>query len=283
MNSAPPAPSPPLVLRALGRLPLAGVRAAGALFGWLVYAASPRYRRLLRENLAQAGVDDARLRSQAVQEAGRMVAELPWVWARAPQAVAARVACDRLDLVAPQGDGRGILFLTAHLGAFEVAARYCAAHRPITVLYRPAKRARVDRWVRAARDVTGVRPVPANRAGVRALLRALRDGEAVGLLPDQVPSVGEGRWVPFFGRPAYTMTLPQRLAQASGARVVLAAVERLPGEGWRIHLEQIDEEPTPEAINRRIEALVRRWPALYLWAYNRYKHPAGAPPAPGNG
>lgn len=283
MTPASPSDDTPRLLRLLGRLPLGWLRAVGVVVGWAVYLASPRYRRMLTANLAQAGLGERRIRWRAVSEAGSMVAELPWIWAQPPAAVAARVRCDRLDLVTAATGSPGVLFLTPHLGAFEVAARYCASLRPITVLYRPAKHPRVERWVRAGRAAPGVIPVPANRTGVRALLRALRSGEAVGLLPDQVPTQGEGRWVDFFGRPAYTMTLPERLARASGARVVLASVERVPRGGWRIHLEPVSEPPSPELLNRRIEAFVRRWPAMYLWAYNRYKHPAGAPAAPEHG
>jgi KDO2-lipid IV(A) lauroyltransferase len=115
-------------------------------------------------------------------------------------------------------------------------------------------------------------------AGVRALLRALRRGEVVGLLPDQVPDAGEGEWAPFFGRPAYTMTLPGRLAQSSGAGVCLLVAERLSqGRGWRVHVDAFADSATPSALNAAMERLVRRFPEQYLWGYNRYKQPAGVP------
>jgi KDO2-lipid IV(A) lauroyltransferase len=122
---------------------------------------------------------------------------------------------------------------------------------------------------------------------MRPLLRALRAGEAVGMLPDQAPSAGEGVWAPFFGRPAYTMTLPARLVQLTGARIVLAFAERLPrGAGYHLHLRALDEtlpdDPTAAAarLNRAIEDLIEMHPSQYLWGYNRYKTPPGAPPAP---
>ena len=77
------------------------------------------------------------------------------------------------------------------------------------------------------------------------------------------------------------MTLPGRLAQSSGAAVVLVACERLPwGRGWRLHAVSMDEGPEPDALNRALERLILRWPEQYLWGYNRYKRPAGADAPP---
>jgi len=115
---------------------------------------------------------------------------------------------------------------------------------------------------------------------VRMLYKALARGEAVGLLPDQAPGVGEGSWAEFFGRPAYTMTLVKRLHQTSGAAAIMAFAERLPhGRGYRLHFEELLVDRLDEiALNRAVEAQVRRCPEQYLWSYNRYKIPAGAKP-----
>jgi KDO2-lipid IV(A) lauroyltransferase len=112
--------------------------------------------------------------------------------------------------------------------------------------------------------------------GVRRLLKALKSGEAVGMLPDQAPGVGEGEWAPFFGRPAYTMTLAARLAQ-TGATVIMAYGERLHyGAGYHLRLfAPAGPVATPADVNREIERLVRLCPGQYLWGYNRYK---GQPP-----
>ena len=263
------------IFRAAGRLPLPVLRALGAATGVLAWALSGSYRRKVNANLAIAGYGTLGARLRAAAEAGRMSAELPWIWTRSLAEVAARVRCDdHAVLDDAEAAGRGILFLTPHLGSFEVTARYYAQRAPITVMFKPPRKRWLDEVVSLSRGTERMRAVPAALAGVRAMLRALRAGEAVGLLPDQVPSDGEGVWAPFFGRPAYTMTLPQRLAEATGARVVLAIGERLRGAaGWRVHFEAMDEPPTPEAVNARMEALIRRHPDQYLWGYNRYKAP----------
>lgn len=266
------------VLRTLARLPLSWLQAGGAMLGTMVYLLSAEFRRKTRKNLRLAGLGDGLARRSAAQ-AGRMVAELPWVWFRPPALMRARVVCDDLPVLAQaEAGGRGILFLTPHLGSFEVTARWYAGRAPITVLFKPPKRSALSRVLDAARETSGLQAAPASLAGLRALLRALKRGEAVGLLPDQVPTDGQGRWVPFFGAPAFTMTLPEKLVEQTGATVVLAVGERLAaGAGWRIHLRRMDERPSPQALNRAMEDLIRGLPEQYLWAYNRYKLPAGAP------
>jgi len=266
-------------MRLLGALPLRLLRAVGAALGVAVCLLSPGYRRKLRANLRTAGYGSAADAWRAAADAGRMVGELPFVWRREPAELARHVVCDDLPVLEAAEAAGGIVFLTPHLGAFEVTARFYASRAPITVLYRPPRKAWLRPLVEFSRATGSMRAVPATFAGVRAMLRALRAGEAVGLLPDQVPGTGEGRWAPFFGRPAWTMTLPQRLAEQPGAQVVLVVGERLPGaSGWRLHLERMDETPTPEALNARMEALIRRFPTQYLWGYNRYKRPAAAGP-----
>jgi KDO2-lipid IV(A) lauroyltransferase len=121
------------------------------------------------------------------------------------------------------------------------------------------------------------RLAPANLRGVRMLFKALKSREAVGLLPDQTPGVGEGVWTSFFGRPAYTMTLASRLQKSTGAAVILVYAERLAeGRGYRIHLQRMPATNLNEAaLNRAVEGLIRRCPSQYLWGYNRFKVPAG--------
>jgi len=273
-----PAGAPLALLRLLGALPLRLLQGMGALIGVAACLLSPGYRRKLRANLRQAGYGSATDALRAAAQAGRMVGELPFVWYASPAAFLRRVSCDDVQVLeAAEAAGRGIMFLTPHLGAFEAAARYYASRAPLTVLFKPPKQAWLRPLLALARREASINAIPATLAGVRGLLRALRAAQAVALLPDQVPGGGDGRWVPFFGRPAWTMTLPQRLAQQTGACVVLAVAERLPaGRGWRVHLETMDEAPTPQALNARMEALIRRFPAQYLWGYNRYKRPAAA-------
>jgi len=271
------------LMRAIAVLPLPALHAIGALLGWLVYLASPTYRRHLSENRAGAGYDDASLRHAAVVAAGKMVTELPAIWFRPRSSVLGLV--HRLQgessIEAARAAGKGIVFLTAHLGCFEVTAQLAAARMPITVLYRPPKQTFLQPLIEHGRAQHNVRLAPASLGGVRELIAALKRGEAVGILPDQVPSAGEGAWGEFFGRPAYTMTLAARLAVRPDTVTLLAFGERLPrGAGYVVHVRpmparQADESPA-RWLNRALEELIRAKPEQYLWGYNRYKAPRGA-------
>ena len=277
------------LFRWLARCPLWFLHSLGGALGWITYWASPTYRRRFQSNLAQAGVAprDAR---PAIAEAGRLVMETPFLWLRpADQPIRPTLNWEgEALLVDALKQRKGIVLLTPHMGSFEVTAQACAQsfaadYGPITVLYRPARKP----WLRALMDGSRARPgvatAPATLAGVRQMIRALRRGEAVGLLPDQVPPEGMGVWVPFFGKPAYTMTLAARLVQQTGAVPLLIWGERLPrGAGYTVRVSELGE-PLPAddpgqaksaaIINRAMERLIRQCPAQYLWGYHRYKTP----------
>lgn len=285
-----------LLLRGLAACPLWFLHGLGALLGWLTYAASASYRLRLRENAQQAGIARSTQR-EAVAGAGRMVAELPWLWLSPPDRhLSEWVQWQGLDKLRQVVEaGRGVVLLTPHLGSFEVCAQAYAqtlgARSPLTALYRPARKPWLRELEEQSRERPGLKTAPASLSGVRQMIRALRRGESVGLLPDQVPPEGLGVWAPFFGRPAYTMTLASRLVEQTGAALLLMWGERRPrGQGWVLHVLSpqdvcVQPEPTtPEMINRCMEALILRAPAQYLWGYHRYKQPrrlesAGEPSA----
>lgn len=268
------------LFRLLAVLPLSLLHGIGGTLGWIAFLASPTYRRRFLANARQAGYGFAQVRG-AVAAAGRLIAEVPRLWFGAPAAVQWSGAHLIEEALA---QGRGIVFLTPHLGCFEATAQgYAARFGPITVLYRPARKAWLRPLVDQARARRNLITAPTTLAGVKQLLKALQSGQAVGLLPDQVPPHGLGVWAPFFGKPAYTMTLSARLARQTGAQVLLAWGERLPwGRGYRIHLRAWDGElpASPDAaavqVNAGMEALIRECPAQYLWGYARYKTPRGA-------
>ena len=274
-----------LIFRLLSHLPLCWLHRIGAALGWLAWLCSPTYRRHMRENmvLALGEVEARRVRSAAIANAGRSALELPRIWLRPLEETAALVVkVSGLELVdAATRAGRGIVYLTPHLGCFEVTAQYMSTHAPITVLYRPPKQAWLQTMILAGRARAQLHLAAADLAGVRTLLKALKRGEAVGMLPDQAPRLGEGRWIDFFGKPAYTMTLAARLTE-SGAAVIMVWAERLAsGAGYHFHLQAPTQplhgttEQRAQQINREIELLIRQCPQQYLWAYNRYKRPRG--------
>ena len=270
------------------RLPLGVLHRLGAMLGWITYFVSGTYAKRLRENLGREmenrPEDFRKVLNASIAEAGKGVAELPWLWRRPLAEVTASVnerhGWEHVE--AAHARGKGIIFLTPHLGCFEISATYVAQWIPITVLYRPPKLAWLEPVMRGGRERGQMRLARTDVGGVRLLYKALKRGEAVWLLPDQVPGKGEGEWADFFGRPAYTMTLVGRLAESSGAAVIMAYVERLPrGAGYAIHfmpLEFVPNLPVTRQINAALEEVVHACPSQYLWSYNRYKVPAGIEP-----
>lgn len=271
----------PVVFHVLSRVPLRWLHACGTVVGWLIYWISSGYAKRMQSNLALSEIcQDAdcyrKLLRAAIVQNGQALMELPAVWFKDDDEVGRIVRdCQGWDLVESlRRQGRSIIFLSPHMGCFEVAARYVAAHFPLTVMYRPQKTVWLDSLMKSGRSKNQLQLAPTSLKGVRMLYRALRQGESVGLLPDHAPRIGEGVWADFFGKPAFTMTLPRKLQRMSGAAFLLTFAERLPrGKGFRLHFEKVSSDDFDEAkLNRAIESLVRRYPSQYYWNYNRYKN-----------
>lgn len=272
------------LFRLLSHLPLWLLHGVGWALGWVSFLASGVYRRRFMENAALAGVEGAQWR-RAVGESGKLIAELPRLWMGAPS----RVIWDGAQHVeAALAKKAGIVFLTPHLGCFEVTAqayaeRFGVHGQPMTVLFRPPRKAWLRELVGASRARPGMDAAPTSLAGVKQLIKALKNGHCVGLLPDQVPPEGMGVWAPFFGKPAYTMTLSARLALQTGATVLVAWGERLPwGRGYAVHVAPLETDLPGDLaqaaahINQAMEHLVLQMPSQYLWGYARYKAPRSA-------
>ncbi len=267
--------------RLLSRWPLWTLHGVGHVLGWLVWLVSPTYRRRFLDNVAQARIPLNQALG-AVGQAGCMSTELPRLW------------LGTMPFVRWQGDtvvdaafvnGKGVIFLTPHLGCFEITAqalaqRYSPRFGDLTVLFRPAQKAGLAQVMQEARGREGLETAPTTLSGVRQMIKALRSGRAVGLLPDQVPPEGMGLWAPFFGKQAYTMTLAARLAQQTGAQIVLIWGKRLAwGRGFELQASGLDHPLSAQLdeavvqINQAMEALVLSCPNQYLWGYARYKSP----------
>jgi Kdo2-lipid IVA lauroyltransferase/acyltransferase len=279
-----------ILLRLLARLPLSWLHAAGTALGWAIYLLSPRYAARTRENLLFCGVwqsesEYENLLNRSIAESGKAALEVIAVWFRPLEEVRKLVRCEAplWPIENAEALGKGVIYLTPHLGCFEATGHWLSGRGPLTALYRPPKIAALEPYIKAGRKRGPVSLAPANLAGVRMLLKALKRGESIFILPDQAPGAGEGAWAKFFGRDAYTMTLVGRLVEASGAPVIMIAGQRLlGGVGYTIHMENIVADLTgeggPRNLNAAVENFVRRMPEQYLWSYNRYKVPAGVTP-----
>jgi Kdo2-lipid IVA lauroyltransferase/acyltransferase len=297
-NSAPPSTPPlappgiavakaPFWARSIAGLPLGVCQRLGAILGQLVYRFSPSYRRKFEIQWnAGASWANAHLglqwtdaqKNAAISHAGKMSLEALWVWCRPHQEVMQVVVCtDEAVLEKAEAAGKGEMYLTPHLGTFEVAARFCASRKAMTALFKPSKQASVNRLFEVARNLPGLTMAPADGSGVRKMLKALKAGQSIGLLPDQVPPLNQGVWTEFFGKPAYSMPLPEKLHAVTGASVVMTFCERLAnGTGWHMHYKTFEGIPTPQAVNDAMQLWIAQHPDQYLWGYNRYKQPVAA-------
>jgi len=282
------------IFRLLALMPLPWMQAFGAGLGWLVWWLSPTYRRQFRQHVQAAGLSWSQAKG-AVAATGTMVAELPWLWARsASTPVLPHVQWQGLaHFEAAMQAGKGVILLSPHLGCWEMGGQALAEklgpqHGDLLALYRPARKAWLQEVVGLSRQRQYFQTASASLRGVRALVKHLHKGGFTAILPDQVPPEGQGLWAPFFGRQVYTMTLLPKLAQKTGATVLLAWCERHGvGGQYTFHilppclqaLNQAQTTPAQAAVlmNQAIERMVLSRPDQYLWGYARDKQPrAGA-------
>ena len=278
------------IFKLLARVPLPVMQRIGVCLGWLVWWSSPSYRKNFKNNVAAAQLPWEEVKP-AVGAIGAMVAELPWVWMRPhTPPLGELIQWDGAEhFEQAMQAGRGVIILSPHLGCWEIGAQAIAEKfgprfGPMVALFRPARKPWLEPVVANARTRPYLDSAPTSLAGVRTLIRTLRGGGYTAILPDQVPPQGQGVWAPFFGRDVYTMTLLAKLAQQTGAQVMLTWCERLPiSEGFCMHMQPLnaaelsDPKTTPEAaaavVNRAVETMVRHAPGQYLWGYPRDKHP----------
>jgi Kdo2-lipid IVA lauroyltransferase/acyltransferase len=292
-----PLPLPSRLLFALmwlaGSLPLPAIRVAGRMLSWLPRLLHTREARLVRDNIARCfpeldAAQRRRLGRQALAETARMLLETFRLWTR-PPAVALgwiRGVDGEALLAEAEAAGRGVIVAAPHLGNWELLNRWLATRGRLAIVYRSPKLAALEPLLVRGRGDADVVQLRAEPGSVRGMLRHLRAGGTLGLLPDQRPKAGEGEWVPFFGHPARTMTLLPKLATSSGCAVVFGFAERCAdGSGFVIRLRPapaalFDADPrvAATALNAAIEACAREAPAQYQWTYRRFPrrgHDAG--------
>ena len=273
-----------------GRLPLSVQRALGAWAGRVMLLLDRRASRVARRNLEIIQPDwTPEQRETEVERilraTGSNALETIRIWTR-PRA-------DNLALVrSVQGEalladalaqGRGLILAAPHFGNWELLIEYMASRGPFSLVYRVPEKRFGDVFLRLARGGENVLLVPAETNAMRPLFRALKAGETVGITPDQQPKLGGGEFAPFFGRQSLTLSLIPKLAARSGAPVVFAYAEPVPG-GFDIHIEAAlatiasdDVVAATAAMNAQVEAIARRDLRQYQWTYKRFsKRPPGS-------
>ncbi len=274
------------ILRGLSLLPLPVNHAVGACIGLLVYLFPSDFKRVTRINIATCFPDKPRLWQQQLVrrnliETGKGLTEAGYIWWSKPERITQLVkqTTGKELLDSAMAEQKGALYVVPHLGCWEMCGMYVATLYPMSSLYRPSGIESLDEVIRQARQSTGATLVPTDTRGVKLLLKALNEGQCVGILPDQVPQAGTGVFAPLFGVPAYTMVLLTRLAAKHKTPVIFSYAERLPhGQGYHIHfikaaegIHDKDQVIAATATNQGVETLIRECPEQYSWSYKRFK------------
>ncbi|WP_407275663.1 lysophospholipid acyltransferase family protein [Halothiobacillus sp. DCM-1] len=273
-------------------LPLRLAHGLGAALGWLAWVSRSRLRRIAEENIARClpelnAEEQTRLVRQHLLETGKTLTELGLIWRGSKPRIdrLVRGIHGKAHLDTALAAGKGCILLAPHSGSWEFGGLYTATLTPMSTIYRPPREPAFERLMTQGRTRFGAQLVPADRRGVKALFLALQRGELVAILPDQEPGVGEGAFAPFFGQPAYTVTLIHQLLQKTGARAVFGRTERLPqGRGYVLNyypapeaLYDADVTISLTALNAAVEQIARENPAQYQWSYRRFRR---QPPPP---
>ncbi|BEI36202.1 MULTISPECIES: lysophospholipid acyltransferase family protein [unclassified Polynucleobacter] len=272
------------ILKGIASLPLSLAQILGGLGGMMAYAFSSHFRGLFQENYRYAMQLHGKTTHpwKAAAASGMLFIDSLWIWHNPQKALSRAHIQDWSPVDQAVQEGKGLVMLTPHLGGFEIIPRILANHFPATILYRPARQEWLNHLIEEQRAYPNMHFVPTNLQGVRKMVKALQEGEAIGILPDQVPSGGDGVWVKFFNRYAYTTPLPARLANRNQTPVILfSAIRKSLGQGWIIktqRLKAFSEDPYQAAtqMNEAIEVVILEAPEQFIWSYNRYKHPEGA-------
>jgi len=276
------------LIRGAARLPLPVLHRLGDGLGWLLRRWPNRQRRNALLNIALslpelAPEEQRRLRDAALRALCQTYLEIGYLWLRPAEEVLGLVREVRGAEHLRRPSGQGLIVLSPHIGAWELAGLYLANQGPSAIFYKPQRY--LDDLIRTARARGGAELAPISARGIRTLVQALERGAAVGILPDQEPRENKGSvFAPLFGIEALSMLLVRRLARRTGAPVIFLFAERLPEGDFRIHcqpapagIDSEDEREAAAALNRGIEQCVRTCPEQYLWPYKRYRRrPAGA-------
>lgn len=272
-----------VLFNSLASLPLTVLQIFGYGLGWLVWIVPGRYKRRAAENLAIAmpEASPSTLR-ESIIHVGQLFLEMPyWHVRQDKDELLRQVQCDGWEAFQEAlSHGKGLILLGPHAGNFESLGAIYTSRFPATVLFRPPRVQWLQDWIIRTRTRKNLTMAPANQSGVRTLFKALKRGQTIGILPDQVPVIGEGVWAPFFGQQAYTTTLVQRLQSLTGAPIFVMAAQRNGiGKGYVVRYQAIKEplsddvEIAAAQLNQAMEDMIRLMPMQYLWGYNRYRQP----------
>ncbi|NOY16019.1 MAG: lysophospholipid acyltransferase family protein [Gammaproteobacteria bacterium] len=273
------------VLRTNARLPLSVLHTIGNIFGSLLLILPGKRVATCRTNIESCFPElsrnsQRRLVRQSLRQISKGLMEVGRLWLQPAEKNLAMIksVSGEEHITKCLEEGRGVILAAPHMGSWELAGSYVSSRYPLTTMYQKPPLKGLSKLIKDGREGSGGNYVPADNSGIRAMLKALRKGEMVGLLPDQVPSQG-GVIAPFFDKPALTISLLSKLSGETDATVIFVFAERLPwSRGFKIQFLPPDElisstalEESAARINAQVEKCIRMAPDQYLWVYKRFQ------------
>ncbi|MCP4273189.1 MAG: lysophospholipid acyltransferase family protein [Gammaproteobacteria bacterium] len=272
------------LFRIFAYIPLSLSRVITGSFAWLIYKFNKTSRKVTEVNLKlcyphlnKQEIDN--LTRKSIKSSSHLITEMPRVWLRPNSKTVELIhQVEGLEVLksATCIPDVGTIILSPHLGNWEVLFPYLLQNYTVSALYRPPKIPELEAIIRAGRQQGGGKIIRTTKMEARKMLKVLKSGELLILLPDQNPQDGSGVYAPFYGIPAYTMTLPQGLVKRTGAKIVLATVIRT-DKGYNLHFINVDIDPTMSEeeysaqMNVHLQQVIDKTPEQYEWAYKRFK------------
>lgn len=266
-------------------LPLKILHFFGLIIGKLSWLSNSRIRRIAEQNIKHClpeltPAQQSKLVKNILNETGKVILETGKMWLQKPEQALTLITEYENEYLIKQAQqqGRGVILAAPHYGCWELIGLHCAKHYAMTCMYSPQKDPQADSLIKHARQRTGAKLVATDISGIRAMSKALKAAELVGILPDQSPNE-KGLFIPFFKQPCYTMTLLPKLAKKTNAVVLFTYAQRLKnGRGFKLifresskDLARMELEQAAIQMNLDVEKLIRENPHQYQWTYKRFK------------
>jgi len=271
------------LIRLLSRLPLGTARGLGWLVGemaWMLKTRGPKTALINLEFCFSEMPEKERMQlcRDSMRQWGQTLMEVPVIWRMGEKCLNRILSIEGENYYDEAlGAGKGLLLVAPHLGNWEILGYWMSTKGSCNMLYQPPREPGLEDIILQGRKALGAKLVATDLRGVSSLIKALKNGEVAGILPDMEPEPANGEFAPFFGRPAMTITLVNRLQQKSGAPIVFAFAKRVK-KGFELTIIKPDSAIYSEndgealsAVNRGVEKLVRMAPAQYQWEYKRFK------------
>lgn len=269
----------------IAALPAFVLKGMAHIVAWLLWKTNSQSKRITEVNLklcfaAMSEHDLQQMVKASLLETTKTALEMPACMLKPEQNKKRISKVSNRDLVEEAiSKGRGVIIIAPHIGNWEFLGEDLAQHFPITNLYKPSKIPAINTIIKAGRRVNGSKLEPTNKKGVFNLLKNLKKGELIGILPDQIPDSDNGTvFSPFFGQSAATMTLIANFLKRTQAAAIVAMAKRLEDGTFEVIYLDVDKgiyaedlQVSVDALNRTVEKMVLLAPAQYQWEYKRFK------------